>query len=291
MKFIPEALTRTASRQLLVAKKNSPHLFFAGGLLGLGASTFMACRATLQLEKQVDEMRQRVADVKENAKNMPTEYGQKEYQRDLLYVYIRSGRTITRLYAPSIAVGALSIAALTGSHIQLTKRNTALTATLAAFMKAHDEYRERVREAIGEERERDIHQSVVATEVEGTGKNKQITKVVDKNGFSVYARVFDETNPRWEKNSEINRIFLQAQQKYFNHRLHARGHVFLNEVYDALGFEHSSAGQIVGWLVNGEGDSYIDFGIFDNTSHRFVNGDERSIWLDFNVDGPIYDKI
>lgn len=291
MSLIPQALTRTASRQVLLAKKHSPHLFFAGGVVGVGVSTVLACRATLQLEKKVDEFRRQVEDVKENAKHNGTEYGQKEYQKDLLYVYIRSGRTIVRLYAPAAAVGVLALGALTGSHIQLSKRNTALTATLAAFMKAHDEYRERVREVIGEEKELDIHQGVVDTEIEGTGKNKEVTKVLDPNVGSIYARVFEATNPCWQKNTEVNRIFLETQQKYFNHKLHARGHVFLNEVYEAIGFEHSPAGQIVGWVLNGDGDGYIDFGIYEDRNYRFVNNLERSIWLDFNVDGPIYDKI
>jgi len=67
--------------------------------------------------------------------------------------------------------------------------------------------------------------------------------------------------------------------------------VFLNEVYDMLGIERSSAGQVVGWLREGEGDGHIDFGMFEAVNRDFVNGWERSILLDFNVDGVIYDKI
>jgi hypothetical protein len=67
--------------------------------------------------------------------------------------------------------------------------------------------------------------------------------------------------------------------------------VFLNEAYDALGLERSTAGAVVGWVIGDEGDNYIDFGIFEAQNARFVNGSERSILLDFNVDGVIYDKI
>jgi len=91
-------------------------------------------------------------------------------------------------------------------------------------------------------------------------------------------------------------MFLKAQQNYFNNMLQARGHVFLNEVYDALGMERSSSGTVVGWVIrkDGQGDNFIDFGIFDGESERaraFVNGYERNIRLDFNVDGVIYDLI
>lgn len=291
MKLIPESLTKAVSRKILVTKKNSPHILFVSGVLGVGVSTVLACKATLKLEKDLDELRRQVEDVKENAKHLNHTYGQQEYRKDLFYVYVRGANKIGRLYAPSVIVGSVSIAALTGSHVQLTRRNTALTATLAAVMKAFEDYRVRVQEEIGKEKELDIYQAVVATEVEGQGKNKEITKVVDPNGFSVYARFFDELCPNWQKNAELNRVFLHCQQEYANHRLRARGHVFLNEVYDALGLERSQAGSIVGWIINGEGDNFIDFGMLDKTSHRFINGLEGSILLDFNVDGVIYDKI
>lgn len=61
-----------------------------------------------------------------------------------------------------------------------------------------------------------------------------------------------------------------------------------------LGFEHSQAGSVVGWVISKDGDNFVDFGIYDYSSEKardFVNGYERSILLDFNVDGVIYDKI
>ena len=60
-----------------------------------------------------------------------------------------------------------------------------------------------------------------------------------------------------------------------------------------LGIPRSQAGAVVGWVL-GEGDDYIDFGMFDGNNmatRDFVNGYERSILLDFNVDGVIYDLI
>ena len=41
-------------------------------------------------------------------------------------------------------------------------------------------------------------------------------------------------------------------------------------------------------------DGYVSFGIYNanrETARDFVNGYERSILLDFNVDGPILDTL
>ena len=64
-----------------------------------------------------------------------------------------------------------------------------------------------------------------------------------------------------------------------------------------LGAKRTKAGAQVGWVYdekNPVGDNYVDFGIFDiynPKSRDFVNGYEKVIVLDFNVDGVILDLI
>jgi hypothetical protein len=74
--------------------------------------------------------------------------------------------------------------------------------------------------------------------------------------------------------------------------LKARGHLFLNEVYDSLGMPRSEAGAVVGWIM-GAGDDYVNFGVLidnDMCIVDFFYADDE-ILLDFNVDGVIFDKI
>ena len=92
-------------------------------------------------------------------------------------------------------------------------------------------------------------------------------------------------------------MFLRRQEDWANELLKAKGHLFLNEVYDMLGIPRTKAGQVVGWIYdekNPIGDNFVDFGIYDIHRPRnrdFVNGIERTILLDFNVDGNILDLI
>lgn len=283
MNLIPTSVTRSVARQVLIAKKNSPHFFFVGGVIGVIGSTVMACRATLKLEETVDDVKKGL----EIAKSNKDVVSDQEYNKKLGQEYGKAAVKLGKLYGPAVLVGTASIAALTGSHIQLTRRNTALTATLAAVMKSYDEYRIRVQEEIGKEKELEIHRGIT----EEKNDKKELVKGVNSGALSPYARVFDESSRCWEKSSELNRMFLTAQQNYFNQRLYAYGYVFLNDVYEGLGFERTSAGQIVGWVLNGDKDGFVDFGIFEERNLRFVNNLERSAWLDFNVDGPVQHLI
>ncbi len=94
-------------------------------------------------------------------------------------------------------------------------------------------------------------------------------------------------------------MFLKHQQNYANELLRSNGYLFLNDVYDMLGIPRTKAGQVVGWIYdednpNHKGDNFVDFGIYDihrQANRDFVNGYERVIWLDFNVDGNILDLI
>lgn len=102
-----------------------------------------------------------------------------------------------------------------------------------------------------------------------------------------YSRVFDRENQSWTSNKDLNVLFLKAQEDYANHLLHARGHVFLNEIYDMLGFKRTPAGQVVGWVQNGfDLDFVIDFGLNEQDASN-----EDRIYLVFNVAGVMYDKI
>lgn len=124
-------------------------------------------------------------------------------------------------------------------------------------------------------------------------------KDIDKKGTDVtnvsqYARYFDEACSGWTKDPEYNLTFLRVQQRYANDLLKQRGYVFLNEIYSMLGMPHTKAGQLVGWVYdekNPIGDNFVDFGIYKLGNENFVNGYERSILLDFNVDGNILEKL
>ena len=294
-------VTSKIGREIFIAQKNSPALLFGAGVVGIVATAVLASRATLKLEPVLDETQKNV----EIAKNLcedesHPEYGVQDCQRDLVVLYIRAAVKIAKLYSPAIISGAAAIGFLAGSNRILTRRNAALTAAYATLDKAFRQYRTRVIEEYGPEKDFELRHGIVTEQITTTGedgkKSKEVVKRIgDPNSISVYARFFDETSRSWNRNPNYNLVFLKSQQNYLNDLLRARGHVFLNEAYDALGLERTSAGAVVGWMLSsdGEGDNFIDFGMYaDRPAVRdFINGNEPSILLDFNVDGMIWDKI
>jgi Family of unknown function (DUF6353) len=294
--FNLEPVTRKMSRTLLQTKKQSPHIWFGAGLVGVIVSAVLACRATTQLESVLDDAindQQNLDTIKKEIEEGTSAYPVQQYRKDMIYVHSKVAFRITKLYGPSVGLGALSIVALAGSHIQLTRRNTALMAAYAAVQKAYVDYRNRVRAEYGEEKELDIYRGV-KKEIVSDEDGSKVVKVVDPNGRSPYARCFDIGATRcWQGDAELNMMFIKCQQKWANDKLQAYGHVFLNEVYDRLGFDDSTPGAVVGWLKNGDGDGVIDFGMFDavNRNPEFISGNDPVTWLDFNVDGVIYDLI
>jgi Family of unknown function (DUF6353) len=284
---LPVSLTRGFGRQILVLKKESPHIFFVAGVIGSITSTVLACRATLNLSVTLDKINKDLSEVKQTKEiGVENTYTDMNYKQDLAYVYVKGGLQIAKLYGPAVIVGAASITALTGSHVQMQRRNAALMAAYAAVQRAYEDYRGRVREELGDEKELEIYHSA---QVEVVDKKKIAS--ADPNTWSPYARFFDEYNKNWVKDPELNRLFVQCNQNYANQLLRARGHVLLNDVYDMLGMERTKAGMVVGWVIGKTGDNFIDFGLYEARNSRFVNGVERSILLDFNVDGVIYDQI
>ena len=72
----------------------------------------------------------------------------------------------------------------------------------------------------------------------------------------ISGKKFNEFCHEWSDSKEYNLLFLKAQQNYFNDILAIRGHVFLNEVYDALGMSRTKNGHLSGWLL---GDGLVNF--------------------------------
>lgn len=308
-------LTRMASRTGLKLKKHSPEiLLFTGIATGIAAGV-TACRATLKVNEVLEEHNRNIAMIHDCMGDQGLQesgkYTEEDGKKDLTIQYAHTGVELVKLYGPSIALGVFSIGCILSSNNILKKRYISMASAYMAVDEAFKNYRGGVIERFGEQVDKELRYNIKAEQIEETVKDdlgneqkvKKTERVAHINGMSEYARIFDETNSTdWTKDPDYNLMFIRAQQQYANDLLRARGHLFLNEVFDMLGMDRTSAGQIVGWIYNPDnqiGDDYVDFGLYEThivngkkiDNDAFLKGFERSVILDFNVAGPVYQLI
>lgn len=298
-----------AKRSLIKAgfqvKKHSPEILVVAGVAGVVTSTVMACKATTKAGDILEEHKNQMNAIDQVVKMDRDDYTEEDHKKDTTIVYTQTAIKFVKLYSPSIMIGVLSLGCIIYSHNILTKRNAALAAAYATVDRGFKEYRGRVVERFGKELDHELRYNIKAqefekTEVDKKGNEKVVKETVnvaDPNLYSDYARFFDDGCNGWSKDPEQNLTFLKCQQAYANEKLKAKGYLFLNDVYKMLGIPATKAGQIVGWIYdekNPIGDNFVDFGLYDMNKpvvRDFVNGYERTILLDFNVDGNILEMM
>ena len=300
--------TRAFHKVAFKTKQHSPVILVVTGTIGVIASTVMVCKANTKAGEILSETKSKLDDIHTvaNMPEMAEKYTEADAKKDLAIVYAQAAVSYVKLYALPVALGIASVGCIFASHNIMRKRNIALAAAYATVDRSFKDYRSRVVERFGEALDKELKYGIKAQEIEETvvdenGEEKVVKKtvsVVDPNMHSEYARFFDDGCRNWEKNSEYNLMFLKQAQNWANERLKSRGYLYLNEVYEYLGIPMTKAGHEVGWVYdtseNPIGDNFVDFGIYDLYNERaraFVNGYERTILLDFNVDGVISDLL
>lgn len=294
-------LSRGFHKGIFQLKKHSPEILVAVGIGCTAVGTVLACKATLKVNDVLDESKKNIEKIHTATEKGITEAGEtytaEDSKKDLTIVYTQTGVKLAKLYGPAVLTSVAGIACFVGSHRILSKRNVALAAAYATVDKSFKEYRGRVVERFGKELDRELKYNVKAKEVEEVVQNedgtesvvKKTVNTIDPTNYSEYSRIWYEGNPGHTKDPVANRYYLQQQQNYCNQRLKSRGYLYLNEVYELLGFPLTKAGNAVGWWYDENDptcDNFVDFGLFDIHDTQkilFVNGQERSIHLDFNV--------
>jgi hypothetical protein len=295
MKLVPKSVSRLASRSMLKLNANSPTILVVTGVIGLGATAVLAAKATRRLDPVLEDHEQARNEV------VSTSYQtNRDEQKALTKVYAGTSVELVKLYGPTIIIGTASAASILIGHRILKGRHVA---TMLAFSGLQDQfmaYRKRVAHTFGEEREREIYDGARMEYEEDPnhkGEYKLNAKYSDEKRAGDYLQPwFDETNVNWTKDPQSNYLFLKGVQQHMNNLLEVRGHVFLNDVYDALRFDRRPEGAVTGWLRKEEGgkDGYIDFGFMtsqDPNTVAFRNGYERTVRLNFNTDGVIWEMI
>lgn len=307
---------RRANRGLLIMRKYSPEIAMVAGTIMAIGTVVAVHKAAIKSQDILKEAKQDLSCIKECEENEELqtsgEYTQEDAVSDKTMVYTSTVINLAKLYAPAFFLGAGSLTMFYASAFTLKRRHAAAAAAFAAVSDELKTYRNRVIEELGSDMDKKFRFGLVSEKIKvqevdpETGETREVeteASVIPQQadifgmGYSKFARVFDETCEDYKRDPSMNLMFLTSVERYMNERLRIRGHVFLNEVYDAIGFPRTALGQRVGWVYNpadNTRDNWIDFGLRDvykPSVRDFRNGYEPCVVLDFNVDGDILSLI
>ena len=291
-------------------KAAAPDILIGVGVVGVVGTVVYACIETVKVPTIIADHK----DALEDIKCTKDKVDEKTYRKSVTHQYMGTAGELIKTYAGPTVTLAVSLSALLYSHHILQQRLGVAVAAYESLNVSFKKYRKEVAEVIGEESERQLYyggkieklkdvdpERVKACEEEKKSK----TQVYDDNGgmyvngihYSCYAQFFEKGCNNWDKDFNYNYTYLNGRQAYWNMILRDRGYVYLEEIYNDLGMtpfiseDLRALAHRVGWVRdNPDGDGFIDFGIFDCYKEKaidFVEGFERTILLDFNVDGFI----
>jgi hypothetical protein len=257
------------------------------GIGGFVSTVVMASVATSKLSGVTESAKKDFEAVKTKLKDDP-EFTADDATKENVKIYGKAIVKIVQLYGPTVAVGVMSVGALTGSHVILTKRNAALAAAYKVVSDKYERYRENMAEHIGDELETEAQSEVTPIPQKKNTEGK-------KRSRTPYSFWWDKSTTRqWQGDEAMNSFFLRTQEGFANQKLQAHGHLMLNEVLDGLGLKRRKYGWLVGWVANNKGgDGYVSFGLDNKFGPARIAepGEPRPWFLDLNVEGEISELI
>lgn len=197
----------------------SPEILIGFGLAGMLTSTVLAVKAT---PKALDILAE---------------------QEDRELSKVDKVKLTWKCYAPAAIGYCASAACIIGANSVNTKRNAVLAGAYKISESALLEYRDKVKEVIGEEREKEIHAKIAEDRRCKEPENQGNVILTGKGDVLCY----DMYSGRYFKSEmdEINAILNELNYKLMQDNLLA-----LNDFYDALGLQPIVTGYDHGWNVD-----------------------------------------
>lgn len=212
-------------------KKHSPAIFTGIGVVGLGATAYLAYKSRDKVEAVVEDI--------EAKRTLGEPVNKMEVARDLTEA----------LYQP-VVVGAASVACILMAQKIQNNRIKVLVGTLAVEQARNIYFEKKYRKQHGDEA---YDKFIVPTEdvehIELDKKGKEVLTVqqvkaeVDKS----IGQWFSESSEYASDDQDYNITFIESVNQHMQTIMFQRGHVVLNEVLDKLGFERLRNGALLGW--------------------------------------------
>lgn len=211
--------------------RNSPVIFTAFAIGGLITTVVMAVRATPRAIEILEyEERYRISEEKDV-----------DYRKDI--TLLDKIELTWKVYAPSAAMGTMTIAAIIFANQISMRRNAALLSLFRITETTLRDYQAKVVETLGAAKEEKIRGALAEEKLE---KNPVNTDAMIFTGNGNYL-CYDAFSGRYFK-SDVEAI--RKSENAFNAKLIREGWLDINEFYDELGLEPIDSGKEMGWIAD-----------------------------------------
>lgn len=234
----------------------SPKIKIVVGVIGLiGAGVYACVKSAKAKVKEATEEERKIFDdihrVRESQNGeLPEEekipdditacYSKQDYAKDVIKTSLSYVKKVLKVYAIPLLIGFASTCLIfNGMHV-MNNRNLAISAAYAMLSSSFEEYRERVKERIGEEAESELyyateHKDVKDTAYDKTVENAEVAKI-GKSYMSPYLVIFDQSCDEWVPDLAYCQHTLNGIESILQHELDKKkAFISFGDLLDRIG--------------------------------------------------------
>lgn len=223
----------TLKKVSMKVAKHSPAIFTGVGIVGLGATAYLAYKSRDKVEAVVNEI--------ERKNDLDIPVSKAEVAKDIAEA----------IYQP-VLVGTVSVTCILLAHRIQHRRILTLAGALAVEQSRNIYFEKKYRKVHGDE---EYSKFIIPTDEEEKieiGKNGKEIKTVEEVKKDIDKSIgqwYDTSSEYAADDHSYNIAFIDSVNDRMQAIIFQRGTLTLNEVRDALGFERIRSGALLGWTT------------------------------------------
>lgn len=223
-------ISKLTKNGLRILSENSPAILTGMAVAGTITTAVFAGRGSIQADRHMTK----VYDEMEKAEDHSP-----VTKKDVL-------KETWKFYIPAAIMGASTIACIIAAHSVHTRRNAAVMAAYSLTETAFSEYKDKILEEIGEEKEQKIREAVGVDHIKKNQPpaNDSSLMIVDGEAKTLFR---DAMSGRYFK-SDMETVRRAVND--INERCIGHNYASLNEFYSLLDLEHTILGDELGWMAD-----------------------------------------
>jgi hypothetical protein len=232
--MLPDVAGRIKDLKFLI-NENSTTILTGVGIAGTITTAYLSGRASFKAARLLEEERYE-AEAKED------DNGHAGAIVDLtLWSKVK---IVWRLYIPPFLMGTTTVISIIAANKIASKKIAALAIASGISDRALKEYKEKVIERFGENKDRDIRDAVAQDRVENSHLSREVLAVGTGEVLC-----YDMHTGRYFSSTVED---IKRAENKINHELLNHAYASLSEFYDEIGLPPTSYSDNVGWNLNGQ---------------------------------------